>query len=160
MKDCATMQHVACYIVAWFVQALIQNHIKLYYNHTTMQHVPVHFCTMQRATSKFVAQSKNCTAQTNATLQHATMQHVACYIVAWFVLALNDMRILIGSATVEPQKLFQIAASRYPLNQQDKIKICGYRSDTNENYYSWFFIEKIRIIIIINFHFLHKMTLH
>ena len=30
--------------------------------------------------------------------------------------------------------IIELAANRYPLNQQDKIKICGYRSDTREDY--------------------------
>ena len=41
------------------------------------------------------------------------------------------MKLVIGCAEIEQRKLFLIAAHRYPLNQQDKIKICGYRSDTN-----------------------------
>ena len=40
------------------------------------------------------------------------------------------MKLVIGCAEIEQRKLFLIAAHRYPLNQQDKIKICGYRSDT------------------------------
>ena len=41
------------------------------------------------------------------------------------------MKLVIGCAEIEQRKLFLIAAHRYPLNQQDKIKICGYRSDTS-----------------------------
>ena len=53
------------------------------------------------------------------------------------------LNLVIGCAEIEQRKLFLIAASRYPLNQQDKIKICGYRSDTNSTQDSFLLLRGI-----------------
>ena len=45
---------------------------------------------------------------------------------------ITNMKLVIGCAEIEQRKLFLIAAHRYPLNQQNKIKICGYQSDTSK----------------------------
>ena len=63
------------------------------------------------------------------------------------------MKLVIGCTNTVQRKLFLIAAHRYPLNQQDKIKICGYRSDTNLNIRAMSLGKKILITSHVPYQF-------